>query len=254
MNNNIIFDTDDALFAKPNFATGLAARFHDRERIAKLSKLAKHVIVSVDFIKQYVEQFNPKVSVIPTSIDTVNYTLKAYPVPEKSKTIIGWAGSASGLIYLRQMEPVLQQLSTLYKIQLKIISSDFIDIQGVDVVKCKWSLENEITDLQGLDIGIMPLANTEFERGKCGFKLIQYMGVGVPVVCSPVGINSTIVQDGQNGFLANSAEEWFDKLSLLIKDEVLREKFGKRGRESIQSDYTIESNACKFKKIIQQFS
>ncbi|MFQ5768972.1 MAG: glycosyltransferase family 4 protein [bacterium] len=252
LNNNIIFDIDDAHFAKPIFATGLGARFHDRNRIAKLCKISRQVIVSVDYLKQYVEQFNPNVVVIPTSIDLERYTLKNYKTTKNQSVIIGWVGTASGLIYLQSLEEVFQKLSQLYDVKLKIISSTAINLRDIHVIHCKWSLKNEISDLQSLDIGVMPLPNTEFEKGKGGFKLIQYMGVGVPVVCSPVGINAEIVQDGINGYLANTKSEWLNKLSLLIENENLREKIGKKGRESIQDKFTIDANASKFIQAIKK--
>ncbi|MCH8954932.1 glycosyltransferase family 4 protein [candidate division KSB1 bacterium] len=250
LNTNVIYDVDDADFSKPAFASGFAARFHDRNRIAKISKLSKQVIVSVDYIGKYVEKFNSNVTVIPTSIDTSRYTSKNYDKKKGSSIIIGWVGSASGLIYLQNLEEVMQKLSKLYDIELRIISSHSIKIPAVKVVHQMWTIENEITDLQSIDIGIMPLPNTEFEKGKGGFKLIQYMGVGVPVVCSPVGVNAEIVTDGTNGYLADTKEAWFEKLSLLIKDENLRERLGRKGRESIQDKFTVEANAAKFVEII----
>ncbi len=250
LNNNIIYDVDDADFSRPAFASGFAARFHDRNRIAKISKLSKQVIVSVDYIGKYVENFNSNVTVIPTSIDTSRYTSKNYDKKNSSSIIIGWVGTASGLIYLQTLEEVMQKLSKLYDIELRVISSHSIKIPAVKVVHRMWTLENEITDLQSIDIGIMPLPNTEFERGKGGFKLIQYMGVGEPVVCSPIGINLEIVQDGTNGYLAETEAGWFEKLSLLIEDENLRERLGRKGRESIRDKFTVEANAAKFVKII----
>jgi len=250
LNKCIIYDVDDADFSKPVFAKGLASRFHDRNRIAKISKLAKHVIVSVDYIGKYVEKFNSNVTVIPTSIDASRYTSKNYVKKNSSSIIIGWVGTASGLIYLQTLEEVMQKLSKLYDIELRIISSHSIKIPAVKVVHRMWTLENEIRDLQSVDIGIMPLPNTEFEKGKGGFKLIQYMGVGVPVVCSPVGVNAEIVTDGTNGYLADAKDEWFEKLSLLIEDKNLRERLGRKGRESIQDKFTVEANAAKFVKII----
>jgi len=252
LNNNIIYDIDDAHFAKPIFATGIAARFHDRDRIAKLCKISKQVVVSVNYIKQYVQKYNPNVTVIPTSIDIQRYTLKNYKVKYEDSVIIGWTGTASGLIYLKDLEDVFQKLSQLYNIKLKIISSKKIEFKEVNVINCKWSLKNEITDLQSIDIGVMPLPNTDFAKGKGGFKIIQYMGVGVPVVCSPVGVNAEIVQDGINGFLANTKEEWIEKLSLLIENESLREIIGRRGRETIKDKYTIEVNAPKFIQVIKR--
>ena len=245
LNRNIIFDTDDAHFIRPSFATGFAARFHDRDRIAKLSKMAKHVIVSVDFLRSYIREYNAHITVIPTSIDLANYTAKI-SYSDNPTVVIGWAGSSSGLVYLDLIKDVLKQLARQYKISFKIISSAFIDIPDVEVIKCRWDLKSEISQLQSLDIGIMPLFQTDFERGKGGFKLIQYMGVGLPVVCTPIGVNTELVRDGDNGFLAKTEKEWFEKLSLLINDADMREKMGKKARTSIKGNYTIESNAQRF--------
>jgi len=251
LNSNIIYDVDDAHFANPLFGKGLGARCFDRDRVAKLCKLSKQIIVSVNYIKRYVKNFNPNVTVIPTSIDFERYTLKNYEKEPGDSVIIGWAGTASGLIYLQDLEDVFRKLSQLYNIQLKIISSATIKFKDVRVIYCEWSNDTEISDLQSLDISIMPLPNTDFAKGKAGFKIIQYMGVGLPVVCSPVGINTEIVCDGINGFLAGTKDEWFEKLSYLTQNRNVREKIGKKGRESIIHKYTIEANASKFIQVIK---
>jgi len=248
----LIYDTDDAHFARPIFATGFGAKLFDRQRTAKLAGLSDEVIVSADYIKQYVQEYNPHVVIIPTSIDSQRYTVKNYDKDSSKFVTIGWAGSASGLVYLQDLEEVFQNLSKLYSIELKIISSRGINFKNVQMTLCRWSMMNEISDLQSFDIGIMPLPNSDFAKGKAGFKIIQYMGVGVPVVCSPVGINTKIINDGKNGFLARTKDDWFNKLSMLIEDIHLREKIGKKGRESIQAGYTIEQNAPQFIEVIKR--
>jgi glycosyltransferase involved in cell wall biosynthesis len=247
--SKIIFDADDANFARPRYATGLGARLYDRERTAKLCKLASHVIVSVEFLRNYVVKYNPHVSIIPTSIDLEKYTPKDAQAVNP-RVVIGWAGTAPGLTYLRDLGPVFRRLWESYDFELRIVSSESLELTGVDVGFRRWSLQNEIDDLREFDIGIMPLPDGPFEQGKGGFKLIQYMGVGLPVVCSPVGINAQIVVDGANGFLANSEEEWFEKLSALIHNPQLRTTVGRKGRESLTGRFTIEANAPKFIDII----
>ena len=251
LNPYVIYDIDDANFTKPHFSSGLGVRYYDKNRVGKICRWSRQVIASVEYIKQYVETFNSNVVVIPTSIDSTRYTLKNYSQRQNGPIIIGWVGTSSGLSYVRDLEDVFQELSKSYKIKLKIISSEPIKMRGVEIVNCKWTLENEINDLQSLEIGIMPLHDTAFEQGKGGFKLIQYMGVGVPVVCSPVGINNEIVADGTNGYLADTNDDWFKKLSLLIENETLRERLGKKGRESIKDKFTVEANAAKFIEIIK---
>jgi len=137
LNKCIIYDVNDADFSKPVFAKGLASRFHDRNRIAKISKLSKQVIVSVNYIKQYVKQFNLNVVVIPTSIDLEKYTLKNYKTTKNKSVIIDWIGTASELIYLQYLEGVFQKLSQLYDVKLKIISSTAINLRDIHVIHCK---------------------------------------------------------------------------------------------------------------------
>ncbi len=262
LNKNIIYDTDDADFAKPVPEKGLGARLFDRRRTARLCRIAKEVIVSVPYLLRYADRYHSHVTVIPTSIDMSRYAPKKYPgatgearnplsVPSRA-VVIGWAGTASGLVQLKIVEGVLRRLSARYSIVLRIICSKTIALEGISTEFVPWSLDSEIEDLQGIDIGIMPLPATPFAMGKAGFKLIQYMGVGLPVVTSPVGINRDIVHDGDNGFLAENDAEWEDKLSRLIRDPGLRMKMGLRGRETVRDRYSIERHWKTYIKVIRR--
>ena len=134
--------------------------------------------------------------------------------------------------------------------ELKIVSDTFFDCDRMKVIKKKWSSEEEVADLQGLDIGLMPLVDDPWSWGKCGLKIIQYQGVGVPVVCTPVGINKDLVEDGTNGFWAMTPEEWEEKLSLLIENPSLRERMGREGRKRVMRDYTYEACAPRLFSIL----
>ena len=113
-----------------------------------------------------------------------------------------------------------------------------------------WKYATEVEDLQNIDIGTMPLNEDVWSRGKCGLKALQYMAAGIPAVCSPVGMNSEIIQDGRNGFLASGEEDWFNKLSLLIEDRGLRQKIGEAGRQTVEEKYSLKINAPKLKQAI----
>jgi glycosyltransferase involved in cell wall biosynthesis len=136
---------------------------------------------------------------------------------------------------------VWEVLGTKYKdVTLTIICDTFLDTEHIALRKVHWRLETEIDDLKALDIGVMPLFNDVWSRGKCGFKILQYLGVGVPAVCTPVGINRDVVDNGVNGFWAETKQEWVDKLSLLIEDYELRLRMGKEGRKKIMDRYTVQ--------------
>jgi len=121
----------------------------------------------------------------------------------------------------------------------------------VNVENKEWRLENEYEDYKSLDIGVYPLPNDEWAKGKAGFKAIYYMAAGVPCVASPVGMNKEIIQDGVNGFLANSEEEWLEKISLLIENPELRKKIGLAGRKTVEERYSVKVNAPRFLKVLQ---
>lgn len=120
------------------------------------------------------------------------------------------------------------------------------------VVKKIWALEEENADLQDIDIGLAPLPNHEWTKGKCATKLLQYLSVGIPVVCSPVGVHNEIIQEGVNGLFAASTQEWVGKMSLLIKDKAMRERIGREGKKTVESSYSLKANLPKFINIIKE--
>jgi glycosyltransferase involved in cell wall biosynthesis len=137
-------------------------------------------------------------------------------------------------------------------IKFKIVGSSF-SINGLsNIISKPWSLKEEIEDLRTFDIGIMPMPDNEWTRGKCGFKAILYMSMGIPCVCSPVGVNKEIITDGINGFLADTENKWIEKLSLLIEDSDLRQRIAIAGRMTIEERYSVTVNAPSFLEIINK--
>jgi glycosyltransferase involved in cell wall biosynthesis len=133
----------------------------------------------------------------------------------------------------------------LYDFEFKIVGGAEYFAEGVHIVSKEWRLMDEVKDIQSFDIGVMPLCDDAWTRGKSGFKLLQYMVAGIPVVASRVGVNCEIVQDGQNGFLATDEDEWMKKLSLLMENPGLRKRFGMEGRKTVIQRYSVE---CNFEK------
>jgi len=209
---NIIYDMDDAFWTHPPEFNQIGKRIRDKQKIHKIIKLSKLILAGNEYILNFVKQINPNVIYFPTVLNTEIYQ----PRKELADDFItiGWVGRWSSQDYLYNLKPVFQNLIKKFD-NLRFcfvgVSDDFT-IDDLPIVKQKWTLENEIASLIPFDIGIMPLPDDEYSKGKCGFKLLQYMALGIPSVASPVGVNSKIITDGKNGFLANPHEEWEAKV------------------------------------------
>lgn len=257
INDNIVFDFDDAIYAIESPQANLINRLRanrNRDHLPAIFTISKAVIVENEYNKRFAEQFAHDVYIITGPIDTQRYAPKNSNLPKKSNDdiIIGWIGSSSTSAYLNLLKNVLRALSEKYKITLKLIGASDFDIPGVKIVKRKWDLSTEVSELQSFDIGIMSLPDDEWTRGKGGYKLLQYLSTGIPVVSSPVGINTEIVQEGINGYFAGSEEEWIEKLSILIENQDLREKLGRNGRINMQERYSFQVSAPKFIGILER--
>jgi len=229
LNPNMLLEFDDAIYLT----------FLHKKKIPRLIRMSKHVIVGNDFLRDYVLQFNPNVTVIPTVVDTDRNKPKNHYHPH-GKLNIGWVGLAYNFSYVQELAGTLQKLRREFgEFVFTVISSQGFAIDGVEAIFKRWSYDNEVKEIRSLDIGIMPLADDEWAKGKCGLKVLQYMACGVPVVASPVGVNNEIIKDGKNGFLAATDEEWLEKLWLLAQDESLRSRLGQKGRETVEKHYSL---------------
>lgn len=247
-----IFDFDDAIFlpasSRPN---NFIEKYKRPEKVNDIIKMAGYVIAGNNYLVDFSLPYNRSVSVIPTPIDTDKY----YPNRNKhnDEVVIGWIGSVTTLDFLNTMKSVFIRLSKQFsRIKFKIVGGNF-SIDGFSSVISKpWSLEEEIEDLKSFDIGIMPMPDNEWTKGKCGFKAILYMSMGVACVCSPVGVNKEIIIDGANGFLAYTESEWFEKLSLLIENSEIRKRIGMAGRKTVEEKYSIKVNAPKYLEVLKK--
>lgn len=208
------------------------------------------VISGNRYLYEYAFRHNKRVFVVPTAIDMARYGEKS-GIEAGGVVTLGWIGSRVTLFYLEMIKDALDEVFETHPFtRLKIVADKFFDCAKMPVVKKKWNYEEEIADLHSFDIGLMPLTDDPWSRGKCGFKLLQYMAVGVPGVASKVGVNSEIIEHGVNGFLADGRGEWVDCLSRLIEDVALRKGLGKEARKTVKERYSLEVNAPKLKKII----
>ncbi|MBF0358963.1 MAG: glycosyltransferase family 4 protein [Magnetococcales bacterium] len=245
-NPRIIFDFDDAVM------------FHELEHhkpfvgkhFVKFIRTINHcaaVVAGNEFLASFSRPNCPDVRIMPTPVD-LNYNfVKTHDLSNTGELLVGWLGVNGNLHYLDELAPVFQKLVKKYpNFRLKIVSNDFIDITGVPIVKELWSLDGEAAALRSMDVGIMPLNNSLWAQGKCGYKLLQYMSAGVPVVASPVGINQEFIQQGVNGFLATDHEQWFQALSKLLDDASLRRDYGLAGRAMVEEKYSQERYEAKY--------
>ena len=247
MNKKIVFDFDDAIMFKNSLS---ADPYSLRRRMSfkRMLKFTDLVIAGNEFLKNEAEKYHGRVSVLPTPIDERRYRAKKYEQSgqagsdDKTPVTIGWIGDHGSIHYVESYKDVWEALGRKYgaSVSLSIICDTFIETRDIETRKVQWTYDSEIDSLVELDIGVMPLFDDLWSKGKCGYKIIQYLGVGVPAVCTPVGINRDVVEDGINGFWAQSKEEWAEKLSTLIEDRELRARMGKAGRKEILDHYTVQ--------------
>jgi len=238
----LIYDFDDAIWQMDVSEANRKLKWlKDPGKVPKIIALAHHVIAGNDFLADYARRFNKQVEVIPTVIDTERYVPRATTPRTDGKVVIGWTGSLTSVAHLQLAFPMLRELQTTLgdKVIFRVISDRTLEAPGLNVENVRWNATTEAEDLAGIDIGIMPLPDNEWSRGKCGFKGLQYMGMGKAVVLSRVGVNSTIVQDGVNGFLAATDAEWTEKLSKLIADADLRQRLGQAARKTVEEKYSV---------------
>ena len=164
--------------------------------------------------------------------------------------VIGWTGIRDNLGYLDGVRDALRDLASTRNIELLVVSDGEYHPGGVPTRNVRWSMENEIAVLQEADIGLMPLIDTPRARGKCAFKALQFMGVGTPVVLSPVGMNAGVVEQGVSGFCAANTQEWHDSLEQLIDDPALRERMGRAARECVAHRYSFDAHLPRFRAVM----
>jgi glycosyltransferase involved in cell wall biosynthesis len=249
----IIFDFDDAIWIPNTTATNkIAGWFKCFWKVKYICRWAYRVVGGNEFLCSYANQFNQNVICIPTSVDTEksHNRLKAHR-QANDKIVIGWTGSHSTTKYLGEVVPVLQQLEKEMPFSFLVISDEAPALPLNNYLYCPWNEQSEADDLLKMDIGIMPLAHDQWSEGKCGFKLIQYMSLGIPAVASPVGVNKKIIQNGVTGFLCSSDNEWLVALRKLCTDAGLRNSMGAAGRQFMEENYSLKKQMPVFLELFQ---
>lgn len=237
-----VFDVDDAIFLGPRGASA--------DRIARAASLT---ICGNQFLADHFSRHGP-VEVLPTAVDADRFVLRASPAP--SRQVIGWSGSSSGLKYVYGIEPAIKNLLDKYPdAVLKIVSDKapvFKILPPDRVLYEPWSPEREVAALHEFTVGIMPLEDDLWARGKCSFKMLTYMAVGLPVVVSPVGMNIEILAQGVCGFAAKTDDDWVDAISTLLSEAALADQMGKIGRLIIEAHYARNVIAPRLAQLLKE--
>ena len=236
-----VSDYDDALFHRYDRHGSAFVRQLLGKKIDRVMAASSLVMAGNGYLADRARAAGARrVEIVPTVVDVDRYRVRSTPKSDAAP-VIGWIGSPSTWRdYLEPMLPMLLDVASHSGTRIKIIGAGVsADIHPlVDVMP--WSEENEVEQIQSMDIGIMPLDDSPWARGKCGYKLIQYMACGLPVVASPVGVNSDIVDNGENGLLARTEGEWRDALTTLIIDRDLRQRMGAVGRKKVEQYYSLQ--------------
>lgn len=238
----LVFDFDDSIWLANISAENQKFSFLKNPlKTNTLIRLSDMTTVGNKYLKAYADQYGDHVVVLPTTINMKDYQLEK-SLNKEGQVCIGWTGSPTTIPHFELIEDVLLALKEKYKDQVyyKVIGDPNYTNEKLGVQGMPWSSETEALDLSELDIGIMPLENDEWSQGKCACKGLQYMALGIPAVLSPVGINSDIITPNENGFLAETKEEWLDVLSQLIDDLSLRKRIGEKGRETVQNHFSSD--------------
>jgi glycosyltransferase involved in cell wall biosynthesis len=248
---NYAYDIDDAIYTAHSAELAKIKQHIRVNAVIEYMKSAKHMIVELPSTEEVAKQYCNNVTTILGPID-----IKRYHPSDKSRhemVTIGWIGSHGNTFYLFEIQDVLERLCGKYQnVEVKLIGAKGFHSKEHKIKLVEWSLHTELHELASFDIGIMPLTDDEWSRGKGNYKQLQYMALGIPSVVSPVGVNTILLQEGVNGYLAKTKQEWEEKLSKLVENKQLREEMGRRSRDMVTKNYSLEASIPKFVSAIKQ--
>jgi len=255
-NAKVIFDFDDAIWHQDvSEANKKLAWLKRPGKTADIIGMSDMIFAGNNFLADYARQYNSNVRIVPTTIDTDEYR----PIGKKrlgAPVCIGWSGSITTIKHFEYAVPFLTELKSRFgeRITIKVIGDKSYTNESLGVKGLGWNKADEISELSTMDIGIMPLPDDEWSRGKCALKGLQYMALEIPAIMSPVGVNEEIIRDGVNGYLAVKKEEWVSKIASLVEDAGLRERIGKAARETVTGQYAVISQQENYLKYFRELT
>jgi glycosyltransferase involved in cell wall biosynthesis len=239
----IIYQLDDPLYVPYRSpSNGYLSYLKVFGKVAKICRLSKVVIANSRQHVEYATRFNAEVRQIPSIVDGDRYTYRPTERDPSKPVCVGWSGSPSTAPNLKEIQQVLSGLGSRDDVRLHFIGSDSFDLPGVRHTAQEWRPETEIEDLRQLDVGLLPLPVDEWTKRKFYLKLVQYMALGIPAVCAPLGSNPDVIEHGATGYLADSPGEWRDGIERLVGDPELRQKMGRRAAKIAHQRYTLQAN------------
>jgi glycosyltransferase involved in cell wall biosynthesis len=250
-----VFDVDDAIYVRKPRRLGEPAddSAWRRRKFAATCRWVDVVAAGNDVLAGVARRAARDIAILPTSIDTACY--RAASAPPQNPPTIAWIGSPENLVYLEMIRPALARLAAQYPtLKLRVICSRFPEWPEVNVERVPWSSTTEAEALAGAHIGVMPLTEDEWARGKCAFKLLQYMAAWLPCVASPVGANTEAVIDGVNGFHARNLDEWERNLQRLIDSPELRTRFAAAGHAHVEERYALRTYQANYVALLSRLA
>lgn len=242
----IIYDFDDAIWLENvSESNKMISKLKWYSKVSSIIKWSEKISCGNDFLCDYAKKYNSNVVLNPTTIDMFNLhndTKNQY----SEKIVIGWTGTHSTIKYLEFIVPIIKKLEEQYDFDFLVISNKKPDWNLKSLKYLDWQKETEVADLLKMNIGLMPIPDDDWAKGKCGFKALQYMSLGIPALVSPVAVNKKIVDNEINGYWCNTEVEWKTAISLLIQNAELRQKMGKAAKEKIKKHFSVEANTPNF--------
>jgi glycosyltransferase involved in cell wall biosynthesis len=249
----VIYDYDDAIFHQYDTHANPFVRFLLGRKLEPLLRGSALCVCGNAYLKQYAARFCPRTEIVPTVVDATRYVPRRH-ARSGQRITIGWIGSPSTWPHVKPYVPLLSQLAAELDLSIRVIGAEPTGLADPRFEFLSWSEEAEIEAIQGMDIGIMPVPDKPWERGKCGYKLIQYMACGLPVIASPVGVNAQIVEHGVNGILARDEEEWEDAIRQLAASKELRVSMGHAGRERAVKEYSLQVYGPRLSQLLAEIA
>jgi len=244
---HLVYDVDDAVFCRSDGSPSAtrAARF------ARIARSCRQVWAGNRYLADYARRYNPSVRVLPTSLATEKYAVEADQPTEWVDLV--WIGSQSTRKYLASAMTLLERLAEEFpRLRLKIVADFDLPSAKLPIRAIAWSESGEAQALASSHVGIAPMPEDPWTRGKCALKVLQYMAAGLPVVSSPAGVNAEVVVDGVTGFLAQTPGQWREAIAALAGDAALRVKMGSRGRRRVLEDFSIQATFPKMLSALEE--
>lgn len=244
----IIYDFDDAIWiSNTSEENKLISKLKWHTKFFSICTWSYKISCCNEFLAENSRKYNQNISIIPTTIDTQKYSVENPKDKDVNRIIIGWTGTHSTLTYLSPLIDLIKQITEKYPMVIfRVICNKRPEWKFPNLQYVRWNKTTEIEDLRKIDIGLMPLPVTDWAKGKCGFKILQYFSMGIPTLASPVGINKDIITQGKNGYLCSNEKEWMEQINILVQSSELRKLVGNNGRKTVEQFYSRESNTKNF--------